>query len=87
MEYGIIKSLCNRSKHFSASKYDFKKNIHPGFDFDNIDFDDMNFGGKLFFVECKGQDINVYDVCMSNFNQWRSFFENYREFFISIGYA
>ena len=85
-EFDIIKSLCNRSKHFKKSKYDYEKEIVEGWSFATLDFSTANFGGDLYYILTEDGRKNIYDICEKNFRDWYDFFQKHNMYFIEIGY-
>lgn len=85
-EFSIVKSLCNRSKHFEKDIYDYNKVKVDGFSFAHMDFRSVNFGGKKYFVLTENGRVNIYDICEKNFRDWNNFFQFHDEEFAKIGY-
>ena len=86
-EFDVIKSLCNRSKHFEKSDYDYEKMKIEGFSFANLDFGDVNFGGDEYFVQMDQEKINIFDICEKNFMDWQAFFKKHEQELFALGYV
>ncbi len=69
-DFGVLRALCNRSKHFNPDQYDKSKGKCETIDPDISYWTGIEYEGTYFFVVVKGKKTKVYDLCSMVFSKY-----------------